>query len=108
MIRAGVMMNLKFEFDLKGIDYDKLHTEADFKNEAKRLLPAAMNEEGRRVAEALWIESQKKLGLKESQKQEFIEESEGKFAQCPNEYERIEKLLILKIKEGKRRSSPEG
>lgn len=99
------MPEKKLEFDLEGIDYDNLNTEADFKKEAKRLLPAAMKMAGKRVAEAFWKETHKSLGLTNSQKKEFIKEAESEYAQSPKECVRVEKMLIAKLKEGKRKHS---
>ncbi|MEQ8853591.1 hypothetical protein [Gimesia sp.] len=97
------MPDKKLEFDLEGIDYDKLNTEADFKKEAKRLLPAAMNMAGSKVAEAFWKTTHKSLGLTNSQKKDFIKEAEIEFAKSPKECVRVEKMLIAKLKEGKRK-----
>jgi hypothetical protein len=99
------MSNKKFEFDLEGIDYSKLNTEADFKREAKRLLPECMKVAGGKVAETFWKATQKALDLTNSQKSEFIREAEDEFANLPKEKKRIEKLLISKLKEGKQKQS---
>src|SRR5881409_2610457 len=40
--------------DLSGTDLAALHTEGDVRQEARRLLPAALEELGRALAEAAW------------------------------------------------------
>ena len=97
------MTDKKLKFDLEGIDYDNLNTEADFRKEAKRLLPAAMIMAGRNVAESFWRNTHKSLGLANSQKKEFIKEAEIEFAKSTKEFERVEKVLIAELKEEKRK-----
>jgi hypothetical protein len=62
------------------VDLDSLHTEEEIRAEAKKLIPAALNEIGKAGAEILWEEAQKAFDMpgftvnhSASEKRKFVE-----------------------------------
>lgn len=51
---GGIEVDTEFNFDLGEVEYENLNSDADFRKEAQRLLPAAMEHMGKAIAELSW------------------------------------------------------
>jgi hypothetical protein len=97
------MSNLNIRLDLGSVDLAGLHTEDDYRREARRLLPSALSRLGEAVGKAAWDELQRSFkgipGFKgnnsSSDRARFIREA-------GEEYKRkIEDNIVAQIKEQK-------
>ncbi|MEA5572047.1 hypothetical protein [Calothrix sp. UHCC 0171] len=91
---------MKIDFsniDFSSVDTSSLETEEEFRQEAKRLLPAALLKVGEAVAENTWEELQKNLakaGTKvktsASEKRQFVRETIKNYQRSASSRERQE------------------
>lgn len=86
------------------VDYDTLLSDADFKAEAKRILPEAMRQYSKAIAETMW-ESLKALA-KSSGKSGFIREKSAEIAKDHEQRDKVEKYLISLLKSEKKKHPP--
>ena len=95
------------EIDFKGVDFDSLETEEDFRNQAQRLLPEALVQLGESVAERTWEELQKEMqksGIKsggsQSAKRKFIQETKRNYQRNASSRDKreLEEYIIEQIR----------
>jgi len=81
--RAVAMAEKSIRIDLGAVDFDSLHSEADYRREATRLLPKVLTELGQAQGELAWNEMQKafrgvagfKANSSAADKRKFIREA---------------------------------
>ena len=100
------MANINIKINLGQVDLDRLHTEADIRAAAKRLVPTALKEIGEASAETMWKQMQKAFsgpGIKAnnsaSDKRNFIEEAGKKYARdaSTKDKKELEDYIVEKI-----------
>ncbi len=106
------MSKFNCSIPLGSVDLDKLESDADYREEAKRLLPDALTSIGEKTAEVAWTELQKSLrgipGLKgnssSSDKSRFIREGGQNNRRHASDQDRreLEDHIIQQLKEKKR------
>jgi hypothetical protein len=93
--------------NLGQVDLDRLHTEEDIRAEAKKLIPAALNEIGKAGAEVMWKQAQKafsgpvfRANNSASEKREFIEETGRSYAleASANDKKELEDYIVAQIR----------
>jgi hypothetical protein len=105
------MSNLNIRLDLGSVDLAGLHTEDDYRREARRLLPSALSRLGEAVGKAAWDELQRSFkgipGFKgnnsSSDRARFIREAGEEYKRKVNQSDKqkIEDNIVAQIKEQK-------
>ncbi len=97
----------EIQIDFKGVDFDSLETEEDFRKEAQRLLPEALVQLGEVMAEKTWEELQKEMqksgiksGASQSAKRKFIQETKRNYQRNANSRDKreLEDYIVEKIR----------
>lgn len=108
------MSTHNIRIDLGSVNFGSLHSDEDFRREAKRLLPAAMVKMGEAVAENAWKEMQASLrkvpGMKvnnsSSDRAKFVRETGQDYQRkaSSSDKQELENYIIAQLKEqaGKR------
>lgn len=99
------MSDLKFEIKLGEVDYDKLNSDADFRAEAERLLPEAMKQASKGLAEGMWKAVEKLFGS--SKRSQFIREKSAEIAKDTKTRREVKDYLVGLLKEEKKKHPPE-
>ena len=97
----------EIEIDFKGVDFDSLETEDDFRKEAQRLLPEALVQLGEVVAEKTWEDLQRemqktgvKAGNSQSAKRKFVQETKRTYQRNASSRDKreLEDYIIERIR----------
>jgi hypothetical protein len=106
LINGTDRMASKHKVKLGEVDVTKLQTDAAIRNEAKRMLPKAMKDMAKAIAEDAWNSIGKALGGSSSDKSKFFRDATQELLNDSAQKRDMEKILIAELtKEKKRRSS---
>jgi hypothetical protein len=106
------MVKYEIPLDLSGLDLESLDTDEDFRREAERLLPAALEELGQAFGEAAWrrqavaMATAMKGREATGEMREFIQKAGRTYRRFAPASDRLalEDLLVRKLREAKDQS----
>lgn len=109
------MATHNIRIDLGSVDFGSLHSDDDFRREAKRLLPAAMVKLGQEVGEKAWKALQDgfrgmpgiKVNSSSAEREKFVREAGQEYRNQASASDRqeLEDHIISQLKEQKKANS---
>lgn len=96
-------MARKHKVNLGEVDVKKLETDADIRRQAQQMLPQAMKQMAKAIAEEAWDSLSKALGGSSSDKSKFIRDAEKEYLNDAAQKREMEKFLIEELKKEKKR-----